>query len=126
VTLQLKIRDLSAVRHWLRTDELFSSDSNVKEALTAEGQREIDGTIECSGSMLAEQCPRRRGIFRCKVRRASGSSEQSSGPLWSGAISTKRFSLQPNMVAVMPMSDSPPPGVGKSVFDGVSLVLTRQ
>jgi hypothetical protein len=38
----------------------------------------------------------------------------------------KRFSLQPNMVAVMPMSDSPPPGVGKSVFDGVSLVLTRQ
>jgi hypothetical protein len=37
----------------------------------------------------------------------------------------KRFGLQPNTVGVMPMSDSIPPSVGKSVWDGVSLVLIR-
>jgi hypothetical protein len=37
----------------------------------------------------------------------------------------KRFGLHPHMVGVMPMSDPAPPSVGKSAWDGVSLVLIR-
>jgi hypothetical protein len=38
---------------------------------------------------------------------------------------SKRFGLQPNTIGVMPMSDPTPSSVGKSVWDGVSLVLIR-
>ncbi len=37
----------------------------------------------------------------------------------------RRFNLPANTVAVMPMADVPPPGVGKTVWDGVSLVMIR-
>ena len=36
-----------------------------------------------------------------------------------------RFGLQPDMVGTMPMSDSVPPGLGRSTWDGVSVVTIR-
>jgi hypothetical protein len=37
----------------------------------------------------------------------------------------KRFGLSSKSIGVMPMSDSPPRGTGKTLWNGIALVLIR-
>jgi phospholipid/cholesterol/gamma-HCH transport system substrate-binding protein len=114
----------SSERIWLSKEELFSSGPDEREELTEKGQRQIDSAMGALIPYLpnvpivvegyATQGPPSERFIRAK-RRAS-------------VVQTyieERFGLPQNTVGAMPMSDQVPPGVGKSVWDGVSLVLSR-
>jgi phospholipid/cholesterol/gamma-HCH transport system substrate-binding protein len=113
-------------RIWLSKNELFSSgpDDKDKEELTKEGQLRIDGAM----SALIPYLPNSRIVVEGYATQGSPSERFIRAKQRASVVKiyiNKRFGLQPNTVGVMPMADSTPPGVGKSVWDGVSLVLIR-
>jgi len=114
----------SSERIWLSKDELFSSGPDDKEELTKEGQSQIDGAM----SALIPYLPNSPLVVEGYATQGSPSERFIRAKERASVVEiyiNKRFGLQPNTVGVMPMSGSIPPGVGKSVWDGVSLVLIR-
>jgi phospholipid/cholesterol/gamma-HCH transport system substrate-binding protein len=111
-------------RIWLSNDELFSAGPGDKEELSKEGQRQIDDAM----TALVPYLPNSPIVVEGYATQGSSSERfiraQERAVVVQNYIS-KRFGLQPNTVGVMPMSDPIPPSVGKSVWDGVSLVLVR-
>jgi hypothetical protein len=114
----------SSERIWLSNNELFSWESGEREELTKEGQRQIDDAM----GALVPYLPNSPIIVEGYATQGSPSERfiraQERATVVKRYIG-KRFGLHPHMVGVMPMSDPPPPGVGKSAWDGVSLVLIR-
>jgi phospholipid/cholesterol/gamma-HCH transport system substrate-binding protein len=111
-------------RVWLSNNELFSSGLGDKEELTKEGQRQIDGAM----SALISYLPNSPIVVEGYATQGSPSERFIRAKERAAVVKiyiNKRFGLQPNTVGVMPMSDPTPPSVGKSVWDGVSLVLIR-
>jgi len=111
-------------RIWLSKSELFSSGPDDKEKLTKQGQRQIDGAM----SALIPYLPNSPIVVEGYATQGSPSERFIRAKQRASIVQiyiNKRFGLQPNTVGVMPMSDSTPPSVGKSVWDGVSLVLIR-
>jgi phospholipid/cholesterol/gamma-HCH transport system substrate-binding protein len=111
-------------RIWLSKNELFSSGPDDKEELTKEGQLQIDGAM----SALIPYLPNSPLVVEGYATQGSPSERFIRAKQRASVVQiyiNKRFGLQPNTVGVMPMSDSIPPSVGKSVWDGVSLVLIR-
>ncbi len=114
----------SSERIWLSKNELFSSGPDDKEELTKEGQSQIDGAM----SALIPYLPNSPLVVEGYATQGSPSERFIRAKERASVVEiyiNKRFGLQPNTVGVMPMSGSIPPGVGKSVWDGVSLVLIR-
>ena len=114
----------SSERIWLSNNELFSSESGEREELTKEGQRQIDGAM----SALIPYLPNSPIVVEGYATQGSPSERFIRAKQRASIVQiyiNKRFGLQPNTVGVMPMSDSTLPSVGKSVWDGVSLVLIR-
>jgi phospholipid/cholesterol/gamma-HCH transport system substrate-binding protein len=114
----------SSERIWLSKNELFSSGPDNKEELTKEGQSQIDGAM----SALIPYLPNSPLVVEGYATQGSTSERFIRAKQRASVVKiyiNKRFGLQPNTVGVMPMSGSIPPGVGKSVWDGVSLVLIR-
>ena len=111
-------------RVWLSNNELFSSGPGDKEELTKEGQRQIDGAM----SALVPYLPNSPIVVEGYATQGSPSERFIRAKERAAVVKiyiNERFGLQPHTVGVMPMSDPTPPGVGKSVWDGVSLVLVR-
>jgi phospholipid/cholesterol/gamma-HCH transport system substrate-binding protein len=111
-------------RIWLSKSELFSSGPDDKEKLTKQGQRQIDGAM----SALIPYLPNSPIVVEGYATQGSPSERFIRAKQRASIVQiyiNKRFGLQPNTVGVMPMSDSTPPSVAKSVWDGVSLVLIR-
>jgi phospholipid/cholesterol/gamma-HCH transport system substrate-binding protein len=111
-------------RIWLSNGELFSPGPGDKEELTKEGQRRIDDAM----TALLPYLPNSPIVVEGYA--AQGSSSERFIRAQERAVAVRiyireRFGLQPNTVGAMPMSDPIPPSVGKSVWDGVSLVLVR-
>ncbi len=114
----------SSERVWLSKNELFSSGPDDTEQLTKEGQSQIDGAM----SALIPYLPNSPLVVEGYATQGSPSERFIRAKQRASVVQiyiNKRFGLQPNTVGVMPMSGSIPPGVGKSVWDGVSLVLIR-
>jgi hypothetical protein len=114
----------SSERIWLSNNELFSWESGEREELTKEGQRQIDDAM----GALVPYLPNSPIIVEGYATQGSPSERFIRAQERATAVKRyigKRFGLHPHMVGVMPMSDPPPPGVGKSAWDGVSLVLIR-
>ena len=118
------LKGTSSERAWLSATELFSSGPDGREALTDAGQRQVDSAMNSLVPYLpnsplvvegyAVQGPPGEQYLRAKRRATIVQS-----------YIERRFGLQANMIAVMPMSDSVPPGLGKSTWDGISLVTIR-
>jgi len=115
---------LKGERIWLSKNGLFSPEPDDKEELTKEGQSQIDGAM----SALIPYLPNSPLVVEGYATQGSPSERFIRAKQRASVVQiyiSKRFGLQPNTVGVMPMSGSIPPGVGKSVWDGVSLVLIR-
>jgi phospholipid/cholesterol/gamma-HCH transport system substrate-binding protein len=111
-------------RIWLKKNELFSSGPDDKEELTKEGQSEIDGAM----SALVPYLPNSPLVVEGYATQGSPSERFIRAKQRASVVQiyiNKRFALHPNTVGVMPMSDSPPPETGKTVWDGIALVLIR-
>jgi len=118
------VRGDSSERVWLRDKDLFTSGLNATEQLTEEGRRRIDSAI----GALIPYLPNSPIVVEGYATQGSPSERFIRAKQRASVVQTyikKRFGLPQNTVGVMPMSDSIPPGVGKSVWDGVSLVLIR-
>jgi phospholipid/cholesterol/gamma-HCH transport system substrate-binding protein len=109
-------------RIWLSKNELFSSGPDDKEELTKEGQLQIDGAM----SALLPYLPNSPLVVEGYATQGSPSERFIRAKQRASVVQiyiNKRFALHPNTVGVMPMSDSPPPETGKTVWDGIALVL---
>jgi phospholipid/cholesterol/gamma-HCH transport system substrate-binding protein len=114
----------SSERIWLSKNELFSSGPDDKEELTKEGQSQIDSAM----SALIPYLPNNPMVVEGYATEGSPSERFVRAKQRASVVEiyiNKRFGLQPDMVGAMPMSGPIPPSVGKSVWDGVSLVLIR-
>jgi phospholipid/cholesterol/gamma-HCH transport system substrate-binding protein len=114
----------SSERIWLSNDELFSSGSGETEELTQEGQRQIDDAM----GALVPYLPNSPMVVEGYAAQGSPSERFIRAQERATVVKTyivKRFGLHPHMVGMMPMSDPAPRSVGKSAWDGVSLVLIR-
>jgi phospholipid/cholesterol/gamma-HCH transport system substrate-binding protein len=114
----------SSERIWLSNDELFSAGPGGKEELSKEGQRQIDDAM----TALVPYLPNSPIVVEGYATQGSASERFIRAQERAVAVQiyiSKRFGLQPNTVGAMPISDPIPPIVGKSVWDGVSLVLVR-
>ena len=114
----------SSERIWLSNKELFSSDSGEREELTKEGQRQIDDAM----GALVPYLPNSPMVVEGYATQGSPSERFIRAQERATVVKTyiaKRFGLHPHLVGAMPMSDPAPPSVGKSAWDGVSLVLIR-
>lgn len=111
-------------RVWLQAYTLFSAASDGAEILTQAGQAQIDAAM----SALVPYLPNSPVVVEGYATQGSPSERFLRAKQRATAVQgyiEKRYGLQPHMVAVMPMSDKAPLGAGKSVWDGVSLVLIR-
>jgi phospholipid/cholesterol/gamma-HCH transport system substrate-binding protein len=111
-------------RIWLSNGELFSAGPGDKEELSKEGQRQIDDAM----TALVPYLPNSPIVVEGYATQGSSSERFIRAQERAVAVQiyiSKRFGLQPSTVGAMPMSDPIPPSVGKSVWDGVSLVLVR-
>jgi phospholipid/cholesterol/gamma-HCH transport system substrate-binding protein len=109
-------------RIWLSKNGLFSSGPDGKEELTKEGQFQIDGAM----SALLPYLPNSPLVVEGYATQGSPSERFIRAKQRASVVQiyiNKRFALHPNTVGVMPMSDSPPPETGKTVWDGIALVL---
>jgi phospholipid/cholesterol/gamma-HCH transport system substrate-binding protein len=114
----------SSERIWLSNNELFSSESGEREELTKEGQRQIDDAM----GALVPYLPNSPMVVEGYATQGSPSERFIRAQERATVVKTyigKRFGLHPHMVGAMPMSDPPPPSVGKLAWDGVALVLIR-
>ncbi len=111
-------------RVWLGAHELFSSGPDDQEELTKGGQSQLDGAM----TALIPYLPNSPIVVEGYATQGSPSERFVRSKQRASIVQiyiSKRFGLQPNTVGMMPMSGSTPPGVGRSVWDGVSLVLIR-
>jgi hypothetical protein len=95
-----------------------------REALTAEGQRQIDSAM----SGLISYLPNSPLVVEGYAMQGAPSEQYIRAKRRATIVQSyieRRFGLQADMVATMPMSDSVPLGLGKSTWDGVSLVTIR-
>jgi phospholipid/cholesterol/gamma-HCH transport system substrate-binding protein len=119
------LNEHSSERVWLGKNELFSSGPDGKEKLTKSGEARIEtkmdglipylskGTIVVEG--YAGQGSRSQRFIRAKERAAAVQS-----------YIANRFGLLPDQeVGAIPAPDSLASAVGKSGWDGISLVLLR-
>jgi phospholipid/cholesterol/gamma-HCH transport system substrate-binding protein len=114
----------SSERVWLSGNELFITRPNGTEELSKAGQERIARAMSAlvpylpNSPMMVEGCavqgsPGER--FLRASQRAAEVRDYLEG----------RFGLNPKTIGTMPMSDSPPPNTGKTVWDGVALALIR-
>ena len=111
-------------RIWLSNDELFSTGPGDKEELSKEGQRQIDDAM----TALVPYLPNSPIVVEGYATQGSSSEQFIRAQERAVAVQiyiSKRFGLQRSTVGAMPMSAAIPQSVGKSVWDGVSLVLLR-
>ncbi len=118
------VKGNAADRVWLQAGALFSAGPQGREVLTAAGQAQVDSAM----SALVPYLPNSPVVVEGYAVQGAPGERFVRARQRAAAVERyieKRYSLQPNMVAVMPMADTPPPGVGKSTWDGIALVLIR-
>jgi len=116
------VKGHSLERIWLSESELFSPGPDGKENLTKEGQQRIDDAM----SALLAYLPNSPMVVEGYATGSSPSEEFIRAKQRASLVRRyidKRFGLQPDRVGVMPMSFPIPSALGKSTWDGVSLVL---
>ena len=114
----------SSKRIWLSTEELFASAPGDKLELTQEGQWRVDDAM----SALVPYLPNSPMVVEGYATQGSTGEQFIQAKRRASLVQIyieKRFGLQADMVAVMPMSGPIPPSVGKSAWNGVSLVVLR-
>jgi len=119
------VKGHSYKRVWLSNNELFSSTSADREELTKDGQEQIDTAM----SALVPYLPNSPMVVEGYATPGSPSERFLRAKQRASMVKSyidKRFGLQPNTIGVMPMSDSPPSEAGKTIWDGVSLVLIAE
>jgi phospholipid/cholesterol/gamma-HCH transport system substrate-binding protein len=115
----------STQRAWLSGQELFFTRPDGTEDLSKDGQERIGRAMDAFVPNLANSPIMVEGYS------AQGApAEQFVRANRRASIVRRyleeRFGLSPKTIGVMPMSASPPPGTGKTVWDGISLVLLQQ
>jgi len=111
-------------RVWLNGNELFIMRPDGTEDLSKESQQHINEVLSAfvpylpNNAVMVEgystEGPPSERFRRARARAAKVRSYLEN-----------RFGLNPNLTGVMSMSDSPPHGTGKTVWDGIALVLIR-
>jgi phospholipid/cholesterol/gamma-HCH transport system substrate-binding protein len=111
-------------RIWLNGKELFITSPDGTEDLSKEGQQHINEALGAFVPYLPNSPVMVEGYSiegppSQQFRRASERAAKVRSYL------ENRFGFDPKLTGVMPMSDSPPHGTGKRVWDGIALVLIR-
>ena len=119
------VKAASSERVWLPANDLFSSGPDGREALTAAGKQQIDSAM----SGLVSYLPNSPLVVEGYSMQGAPSEQYLQAKRRATLVQTyleQRFGLQASLVAAMPLSSSVPPGLGKSTWDGISLVTIRE
>jgi phospholipid/cholesterol/gamma-HCH transport system substrate-binding protein len=114
-------------RAWMSATELFTRQDNV-EVLSPEGKKLLDAAMDKFGESVFD-----RPIVIEGYSNGTGPANDPADPVSSSrhrAILVRqylqsRFQLFPTNLGIVPMSNSPPNGLGHSEWDGICLVFLR-
>jgi phospholipid/cholesterol/gamma-HCH transport system substrate-binding protein len=119
------VKGSNTKRAWLSVGELFSRNPDGTEVLTDSGKKHIDSAMGGFVSHLPNRPIMVEGYaasgppagrFRVASQRADLVRQHI----------VEHFGLDLNLIGVMPFTGPPPPGTGRSQWDGVCLVLLNQ
>ena len=111
-------------REWLAGDQLFEVDSHGTEHLTSQGRRLVDGGVMQLGGAIIGRPMVIEGYSGGDVA-AEQSALSESRALSIRAYLESRFHLDPGHIGTVPLSNSPPPGLGRPSWDGVCIVALK-
>jgi phospholipid/cholesterol/gamma-HCH transport system substrate-binding protein len=114
----------SNLRVWLQASELFSLSSNGTEILTAPAQSALDHAMETFVPDLPNNALMIEGYATAGTRDRQYLLARRRATLVRGYL-RNRFHLDPKLVGIMPLGDTPPPETKKRNWDGISLVMIR-
>jgi MlaD protein/OmpA family protein len=112
----------TAKRVWLNGSQLFSKSSKGGESLSAQGRAQLDQAMSAFVSYL----PNSPIMVEGYSGQGSPDEQFRESQLRAAAVQQylqARFQLNPKLVGMIPLGDSPPDASGKKDWDGISLVL---
>jgi phospholipid/cholesterol/gamma-HCH transport system substrate-binding protein len=112
-------------RSWLPADHLFQPGPHGSEELTAEGRKMIDAAIAAFGDAVFQH-----PIVIEGYSDAADPADQLAGA-YSRAQSVRtyleaRFPFAEKNLGVMPLSETPPPGLGHDRWSGVCILIAKK
>ncbi|MGI9074100.1 MAG: MlaD family protein [Bryobacteraceae bacterium] len=114
----------SSERVWLNGNDLFLTKPDGTEELSVAGQQKLNEALSAFVAYLPNSAIMVEGYSTQgqpseQFRLAGQHAAEVRNYL------EERFNLNPKLIGIMPMSEIPPAGTGKTVWDGVALVLIR-
>jgi hypothetical protein len=112
----------TAKRVWLDGSQLFSKSSKGGEALSAQGRVQLDQAM----SEFVPNLPNSPIMVEGYSNQGSPDEQFRESQLRAATVQQylqTRFQLNPKLVGMIPLGDSPPESSGKKDWNGVSLVL---
>jgi phospholipid/cholesterol/gamma-HCH transport system substrate-binding protein len=112
----------TAKRVWLDAGQLFSKPSKGTESLPAQGHAQLDQAM----SELVPYLPNSPIMVEGYSNKGSPDEQFRESQQRAAAVQQyllARFQLNPKLVGMIPLGDSPPESSGKKDWNGVSLVL---
>jgi phospholipid/cholesterol/gamma-HCH transport system substrate-binding protein len=111
-------------RAWLRADQLFQTESNGVEHLTAQGETLLNNTLAQFGDSVVESPIIIEGYSE------GGSAASRLALSHSRAILVRKylqshFALDPGNLGAVPMTNQPPSGLNQTSWDGVCIVVVK-
>lgn len=116
------VKEKRAERVWLDAKQLFTIGRGGDEALTAAGQKALDGAMAGFVQYLPNSPIMVEGYSSEGTEDAKFRKSQQRAILVQAYI-VRRFSLDTKYVGAMPLTDSPPPKLDKETWDGAALVI---
>ena len=114
----------SNYRAWLPANQLFQSDSNGQEHLTAGGKALLDSAIERAGNSIVESPIVIEGYWDGEGRADELAFSRSRALLVRQYVQA-HFQLDPGNVGAVSMMNLPPPGLDHPTWDGICIVQVK-
>jgi phospholipid/cholesterol/gamma-HCH transport system substrate-binding protein len=114
----------SSQRIWLTSAELFSSQANGREVLSPSANSRLDQAFGTFVPSLPNRPVMIEGYASAGTPAERYGTAQQRASIVCEYLKA-RFQLKPELLGIMPLGETPPPGSGRDTWDGVSLVLLK-
>jgi phospholipid/cholesterol/gamma-HCH transport system substrate-binding protein len=112
-------------RVWLQADALFQHGPHGAEELSTDGRRAIDAAVESLGDAIFKHPIVIEGYSDASVSADALSSSYARAQLVRGYLEA-RYPFTTKNVGVMPLSATPPPGLGHDRWSGVCILVAEK
>ena len=116
---------LNNSRIWLRADSLFLPGSNKSEELSEAGKRAIDGAVVSFGDSIFKHPIVVEGYSDAAAPADALSSSYVRAELVRNYLQA-RYPFEAKNVGIMPLSATPPTGLGHEQWSGVCILIAEK